>query len=94
MKLSDGKRYSPKDKALFALIPKGGKKRIDSTSLVDKYYKGSAPLNGRQCVMAGVRTLKRKIDFFKEPFCLKLSPRRGPWPVEIWLEPRSKGARS
>ena len=86
MKLSKDKRYSPKDSELFRLIPKGDSKRIDSTTLVDRYYEGKIPFNGRQCVMAGVRTLGAKIRYYREPFRLVISPRRGPWPVEIWIE--------
>ncbi len=85
MKLSKDKRYSPKDSELFRLIPKGNK-RIDSTALADRYYNGKVPFNGRQCVMAGVRTLRAKIRYYREPFRLMISPRRGPWPVEVWIE--------
>jgi hypothetical protein len=90
MKLSDG-HYSKKETALFGLIPKAERSAIESKALVAKYYGGSkkVPFHGQQSVMAGVRTLKNKIEYYKEPFRLRMEERRGPHPIKIWLEARS-----
>jgi len=86
MKLSSNKKYSENDKALFDVIPKGETVKLDSKTIVKRFYHGRVPLNGQVCVMAGIRTLRRKIKHYHEPFQLMISERRGPHPVEIWME--------
>jgi hypothetical protein len=84
---SDGlHRYSRKELRVFKLMPNGGK-RIDTCDLLAKYYEGAqAPLNGQVSINGAMRSLMEKVKRNNEPFTICKSERRGPHPMEYWIE--------
>jgi hypothetical protein len=84
----DGKRkikYSPRERAIFMLLPQNGKS-INTHSLIDRYYKKKAPVNARMCIIGAMRSLISKVQRNREPFRIKKSDRSGPHPMEFWVE--------
>lgn len=88
-KLSDkdnGVRYSKTERLVFEALPADGRK-ITTVALTDKIYgRRQRPFNARQNVLSILNTLVRKVKANKEPFKLKRSERRGPHPIEFWVE--------
>jgi len=78
-------RYSKIERALFDLLPRGGKK-INSRDLIIKYYGANHPYHGRTIVTGAVRSLAKKAQFNGEKFILMRSNPQGPKPIEYWLK--------
>ncbi len=80
-----GIKYSKGEQLCFKAL--NDKPRL-STNIVDKvYYKGkTVPYNGQKIVVGMLASLRRKIVANKEPFKLLSTKRRGPHPMEFWLE--------
>jgi hypothetical protein len=80
--------YSARERSVFKLLPKDGK-RITTNQLVKLYYKNdSRQLNANANIVGVIRSLIRKVDVNKEPFRIQKSARAGPHPLEYWLEKR------
>lgn len=79
-------KYSAMEQGLLALLRNSESKRIDTDTLAQQYYKRRPPRNARQSVLATMRNLADKVRRNKEPFLVKRTARRGPHPVEFWLE--------
>ena len=83
--------YSKKELALFRLIPKDGK-HIDTDKLLSGLYGGKKgepyqyPYNGRTAMTGAMRSLIDKVKRNNEPFRVMKSERRGPHPMEFWIE--------
>lgn len=78
-------KYSDREKSILALLPKGGK-RINTVELMKKKYGKNVPFHGRIIIIGTLRSLMRKVVYNKEPFRIKKSERRGPHPIEFWIE--------
>ena len=78
-------RYSPGEQRLFALL---NQKPIPSTVLAGKYYRGDVgvPYHSRKIVIGLADSLRKKVIINREPFRVIKSNRKGPHPIEIWLE--------
>jgi hypothetical protein len=79
--------YSRGERQLFELLPKDGTK-ISSTDLTasrEKRYKWDID-NPRNAVSVTMTSLMQKIVRNREPFRLRKTPQRGPYPVEFWIE--------
>lgn len=91
--LSEGKteKYSPAEQRLFRLLPKSGK-AISSTKLVDLFYNGDMPVNGRTAMNISLKRLMLKIERNKEPFNVLRTERQGQQPIEwkIQRKPRRR----
>jgi hypothetical protein len=59
---------------------------VDTNSLVINHYKKDPPLNARASIVAGMKSLMRKIERNKEPFRVLQSERAGPRPAEFWVQ--------
>jgi hypothetical protein len=81
----DRVKYSPLEEEIFNLLPRSGK-RLDTNQLANKVYGGDVPINGRLIVTGTLRKLIKKSLHNKEAFKIKTSERRGPYPLEVWLE--------
>lgn len=86
-------KYSEKERALLALLPKGGG-RITSTAIAEGYYSGRRPFpfHGRIIIIGTLRSLARKVAHNREPFRIAKGPRNGPHPIEFWIEQIRKRA--
>jgi len=78
-------RYSPSEQQLLNLLPKDGT-RITTSDLVNKRYGKNVPLNGQKIVMSAMRSLIDKVVIKREPFRVRRSTRRGPKPIEFWID--------
>jgi hypothetical protein len=83
MKLEGSRvNYSERERALFNVLTKKG--RVSTKILArlsDSFYKN-------QSIVSSLVILGKKIDANKEHFHLRHSKRRGPHPIEWWLEVR------
>lgn len=79
-------KYSPAELTILELLKKGG--RVNTNELIAKRYGKRLPFNAASNVRATLRTLKRKVEFNKEPFVIHNEGQVGPHPQEIWLEKR------
>lgn len=87
---SDGRhlRYSPRERRFFALLPKDGK-AINTKKLIERYYKDDElPGHPHANIIDMAGSLIEKIEKNKEPFRVKRTDRRGPHPIEFWVERR------
>jgi hypothetical protein len=79
--------YSPSERRLLDLIKYGQK--ISTSELLEGMYEGEyEPFHGRGSVNATLSDLIRKVDLNREPFVIRKSARRGPYPVSVWREKR------
>lgn len=83
------KPYSKTERALFKMIPKDGDK-ISSAKMVamKKRIDDWGVTFPRNNVTVTMRSLMAKVRHNKEGFVIRQSPRRGPHPVEYWIEER------
>lgn len=80
-------RYSDKEKAVFALLRRHGNRPVDTIKLLHSYYDGRpVPFNGQVALNGTIRSLVTKVERNKEPFRIRKSERRGPHPMEYWIE--------
>lgn len=81
---SDGKfKYSSSEQTAFSAL---GIKPRSSTDIVEKFYSGKVPYNGRKIVIGMLKSLRRKMLANKESFKLCNSDRAGPHAMDFWLE--------
>lgn len=76
-------RYAPLERALFALLKDEPQTTI---ALAMRHYRKNAPFNARLVIGGRLRSLQRKMKENREPVRVALSKRRGPHPIEAWLE--------
>jgi hypothetical protein len=82
--------YSPSEKRLLDLIPRDGK-RITTEELTKKRYAGeSVPFNARMIVLGALTNLIRKVEYNREDFKIVKGIRKGPAPIEVWVEPATR----
>lgn len=82
MKLSATAHYSPLERDVFGLLP--NQPGITTTMIAAELY--GRKLNGRQIVLGALMGLRKKAMQFREPFRIQKSIRRGPHPIEWWIE--------
>lgn len=72
---------------LFELMPRAGV-RISTEALVELTYPKpkSRPMNARVIVGGRMRTIMAKFEYNGDRCKLKKSERRGPNPIEYWIE--------
>lgn len=90
MQLGSGKNeipYSPSERKAFSVLPKNGD-AIDTVTIMKKIYRKEEdpPYNSRQTVLGVMVRLQNKVKANKEPFRIARSDRKGPYPIQFWLE--------
>ena len=90
MQLSENRdvKYSPLEKRLFGQLQRSPKSTVDITEAV--YPERERPFNARQSVLGALNSLSKKIRQNREPFAIKKSKRKGPHPVNFWVEAKAK----
>ncbi len=78
-------RYSPGERKLFSLLTD---KPMSSEALSEKFYRGhkEVPFHGRKIVIGLVTSIQKKVNANKEKFQIMKSDRKGPHPIEVWIE--------
>lgn len=77
--------YSPFEQKVFAALQlKVPKSTVDITDEV--YTPRERPHNARQSVLGALISLSKKVRKNREPFAVKKSERKGPHPVNFWIE--------
>ena len=79
-------KYSPTEDAVLSILKDGNV--ISSADLAARHYGRKAPLNARNTIVGIVRSLTKKSKMNREPFTIKRFTRRGPHPIEFWIEER------
>lgn len=80
-------KYSVSEKRLFEFIL--DRYPTSSEELTRKFYgKNAVPFHSRKIIIGMITSIQRKMDANKEPFRLVKSDPRGPYPINVWLEPR------
>jgi hypothetical protein len=82
-RLSESCRYSPLERKVFSSL--GGRPR-STLILVERLRDKGVEFHSRITVVAALRSLQERTAKYGEPFRVKSTPRRGPHPVEFWLE--------
>lgn len=82
--------YSPRERELLAVIRAAKKKRLTTTELMERVFKEEVPFNARQSISATLSSLTRKVRARGESFSVKKSSRRGPRPIQVWLEEKGR----
>lgn len=86
MKLSDdGVGYSPSERRVFGILSGSGTVTAEEISR-RMYARGKAPYHAVRVAMSTTKALGEKIRMNREPFVLKKSARKGPYPIHFWLE--------
>ena len=84
---NDEKKYSYSSferKVFSALKLNKGKSTIDIAEEI--YNGGDRPFNARQSVLGALKNLSKKVKANREPFVVKQSERKGPHPINFWIE--------
>jgi hypothetical protein len=76
-------RYSPLERRVFSAL--GGRPR-STLILVERLRAKGVAFHSRISVVAALRSLQERTIEYGEPFAVKSTPRRGPHPVEFWVE--------
>ncbi len=79
--------YSKREREVLEAIREG---RVSTSDLIEKVYGEARPFYARQSILSAVTTLARKVRSRKEKFEVKVSPRKGPSPIEVWVEEKAK----
>jgi hypothetical protein len=85
-----GTPYSIRERSVFKLLPKDGK-RISTKKLAQRFYKkneNDLHQNANVVIIGVMRSLMWKMEKNKEPLRIMKSARAGPHPLEFWLEKR------
>lgn len=84
-------QYSEAEKKLFGLL--STRERRSTSELVQLKYDGeTVPFHAKGIIRAIANSLTAKVERNGEPFTIMKSARRGPYPVEFWIE--TKGEKS
>lgn len=83
-------RYSKSERRAFTVLSRNGKP-LSTVDLMERMYsKGlRRPYHARQVVLGVLTSLGKKAHLNGEPFSVQRSRRKGPHPVEFWLERRA-----
>ena len=81
-------RFSAAEQRLVDIIGLGPP--MSTTDLIARFYDGPPPLNAGPIIVGMMRSIIRKSLAMPDlPYVARKSIRRGPRPIEFWLEPRS-----
>lgn len=82
-------KFSTAERRLLTLLPANGEPR-STTDLVTLFFEdGQQPFNARNTIVGMMRSIIRKSEAMPDlGFVARKSIRRGPRPIEFWLEPR------
>lgn len=78
-------RYSPSERRAFAALR--GRRRINTKDIARSVYNGRRePRHAVTTTVGTLKSLQLKVKLNKETFRIMRSKRRGPHPVEFWIE--------
>jgi len=81
-------KYSPSEEKILKLIPKNGS-RVSSEELLKLFYgRKQRPFFARNVIIGTLRSLARKMEKNHDPYRLHKSERKGPKPIDFWIEPK------
>lgn len=79
-------KYSPSETRVLNILQTLGKPATAEAVAKKMYKKDEAPFHSTRVATMTLTSLAKKIKANKEPFVLKKSERRGPYPIDFWLE--------
>ncbi len=82
-------KYSKTEAKAFNILVSAGKP-ISSAAVTEKLYGRSKnrPMYSQQTALGSLRSLQRKVKLNREAFTIKNSERKGPHPMQFWIEKR------
>jgi len=84
--------YSPSESRLFDILKESCRDEKSASSAEDiarrMYKRGAAPYHATRVAIMTLKSLGDKMRLNAEPFDLRKSKRRGPYPISYWLEGR------
>jgi hypothetical protein len=81
-------KYSPREKKVFDAIKSNGSGKISTREIAEKTFQDQDIFHMKATVISALASLRRKVEFNREPFVLKVSGHAGPNPMWVWLEER------
>lgn len=63
-------------------------RRLNSLTIVSLNYRGKRPTHAQRSVVSTLNLLAKKVQRNREAFRILKTERRGPHPVEFWMEER------
>lgn len=80
-------RYSKNEAKVLGILRAAGKP-ISTVDVANKVYatKTKRPMNARQTILGALISLQRKAKANKETFAIKNTERKGPHPIQFWIE--------
>jgi len=89
-KLSDKPqiKYSHREKLVFDAIASEQSNRLSTRDIGEKVFREDEVFHVKASIISALASLKRKVEYNKEPFKIEISGHAGPRPMEVWLEER------
>ena len=81
-------KYSKREKLVFDAIKMSDSKKISTQEIAEKSFQDKEIFHVKATVISALASLRKKVEFNKEPFVLKVSGHAGPNPMWVWLEER------
>ena len=81
-------KYSKREKLVFDAIKMSDSKKISTKEIAEKSFQDKEIFHVKATVISALASLRKKVEFNKEPFVLKVSGHAGPNPMWVWLEER------
>lgn len=81
-------KYSKREKLVFDTILANDSEKISTKDIADKAFNRDEIFHVKATVISAIASLRKKVDFNKEPFEIKMSGHAGPHPMEVWIEKR------
>lgn len=81
-------KYSTREKLVFDAIKSNDSDKISTKEIAEKTFNGDEIFHVKATVISALASLRKKVEFNKEPFVLKVSGHSGPNPMLVWLEKR------
>lgn len=81
-------KYSKREKLVFDAIKMSDSEKISTKEIAEKSFQDKDIFHVKATVISALSSLRKKVEFNKEPFILKVSGHAGPNPMWVWLEER------
>jgi hypothetical protein len=73
---------------VFDAIISSGAEKISTKEIAEKSFNDDEIFHVKATVISALSSLRRKVEFNREPFVLKVSGHAGPNPMWVWIEER------
>lgn len=79
--------FSRREQLVLDAVRGGGGKKMSTKELADLIFGDQErPFYARQSIVSTLSTIAKKARVRKEKFVLRTSERKGPQPIDVWIE--------